>query len=160
MAVMLSIGGFFVLGPRVGASDRIITTGANQSITMRLPDGGKLSLGARSTVRMNKDQQRTARLVEGEAMFEVVPDSARPYTVETFLVDVTTAGARFRIKSDSSVEIEVYDGVVHVSERAKAGAPVIILRKGSPYRVPVGSGVAAAANLLNSRGCPGTFHPV
>jgi ferric-dicitrate binding protein FerR (iron transport regulator) len=72
-------------------------------------------------------------------MFEVPLDAPNPLVVVTFLATArAAAGAKFRVKIDSSVEFELYAGIVDVLPRGANAEPAkITLRKGIPYRVPV-----------------------
>jgi transmembrane sensor len=138
-----------VLASSGSKSDRVITTGANETTAAELPGGSTVALGARSTLNVGvTDQQWVAMLVEGEAIFEVPRDAPRPLVVETFLAKArAAAGAKFRVKIDSSVEFELFAGVVDVFPRGANGEPAkITLRKGVPYRVPVDMRGATAAN--------------
>lgn len=136
-------------GVNVDSAHRVIMTWANDQTTERLPDGTVLALDALSTVRVNiTAQQRGARLMEGEVIFNVPQDATKPFVVETVAATVTAAGGKFRIGIDSSVEIEVFEGLVQVTAPgARAGAPARILRKGDGvYRVPLDRPWAMAAN--------------
>jgi transmembrane sensor len=99
-----------------------------------------VSLDAGSTLRVGfTDARRDVHLLDGKAMFDVAMDPARPFVVNTFLVDVAAdKESKFAVRIDTSVEVSVYDGIVSVSGRgAKAGAPVISLKSGESYRVPM-----------------------
>ena len=90
--------------------------------------------------------------MEGEAIFEVPPDAPRPLIVETFLATArAAAGSKFRVKIDSSVEFELFAGIVHVYPRGANGKPAaIMLKKGVLYRVPVDMRGALVANRRGS----------
>jgi len=133
-------------------SDRIITTGANETTAANLPGAGTVALGARSTLKMGVTDQWVAMLLEGEAMFDVPLDTPNPLVVETFLATArAAAGAKFRVRIDSSVEFELFAGVVDVFPRGANGQPAkVTLRKGIPYRVPVDMRGAMAASHRGS----------
>lgn len=141
-----------------GASARVISTQANESITADLADGSICSLGGRSTVRVTvAAQQQVADLVEGEAMFEVRRSATKPLVVDTFLARATAPpGAKFRVATGSGVEFQVYEGLVQVHEkRAKAGTPALQLKKGDFYRVPVDGSRVIVADRRGSVGAGG-----
>lgn len=100
-------------------------TGVGETRTIALADGSHVTLNARSAIDV--DITRTARrirLLRGEVFFEVAPDRARPFTVETRNATVTALGTAFDI--DASIGS---DGVaVAVTEHAvliaSASAPV------------------------------------
>jgi hypothetical protein len=152
-AVLLSTTYWLMLVMNTSSPDRVITTGANETTTMQLPDGNVLSLGAHSTVKVEiTDQYWAARLIEGEGLFNVARNSRSQFVVETFLARAAgAAGAKFRVAVDSSVEVEVYEGVVRVFRRGtKAEAPVITLQKGTLYRVPIDGDVWSVAMAVAS----------
>jgi ferric-dicitrate binding protein FerR (iron transport regulator) len=135
--VMLSL---LMLASSSGKSNGLITTGANQTAAAKLPGGGTVALGARSALNVSlTDQHPVPLLLEGEAIFEVPRDAPRPLIVETFLATArAAAGSKFRVKIDTSVEFELFTGVVDVFPRGADGKPAAIaLKKRIPYRVPV-----------------------
>lgn len=59
--------------------------------------------------------QRIVALLEGEAMFEVTHDAARPFMVDAGIGTVTVTGTRFDVRRDESmVEVAVESGSVDV----------------------------------------------
>jgi transmembrane sensor len=111
-----------------------------------LEDGSLVSLGARSKLRTEfTEERRVVHLLEGEAMFHVEEDKERPFVVSTFLIDATAVSTKFSVAVNTTVEVEVHEGVVEISDRgAKPGSPVITLKSGQRYRVPVDSRVVVA----------------
>jgi hypothetical protein len=147
-AVVVSVCALLSLVPHT-TSGAVITTGANETTTEQLPDGSVLALGARSKVKVHVyDQQCVASFIAGEGRFSVARNLSKPLVVETFLAKATApAGASFRVTIDTSVEFEVYEGAVQVYSRAaKSADPVITVRKGSAYRVPVVRAASAYSN--------------
>lgn len=106
--------------------------------TEKLEDGTGLVLGARSEVRVDfTPERRVVHHLGGEVMFDVAEDTARPFVVSTFLVDVT-GGTKFGVVVDTTVTVTAQEGIVRVSVRgAKPGSSGIIVKGGHSYRVPV-----------------------
>ena len=107
--------------------ERIAThSGQRQSLT--LTDGSRADLNAqtRLTVAMERDR-RLIRLEQGEAMFRVTHDAARPFFVETAVGTVRVTGTVFnvRMRPAGVLEVTVLEGHVSVQPQAKEGsAPV------------------------------------
>lgn len=141
-AAVVVAGGYFVMFEiKLASTDTMIATSANESKTHKLADGSVVSLGARSKLRFDvRRNRRHVRLLDGEAMFDVAPNMTTPFVVSTFLVDASTSmGAKFSVIIDTSVSVQVHEGVVEVSNPgAEEGAMVITLKEGNSYRVPVG----------------------
>lgn len=130
---------FFLVRMTEETSDHAVTTAAHESKTRQLADGSKVSLESDSTLRIEfTDLRRDVHLSRGKAMFDVVMDMKRPFVVSTFLVDIAAVESKFSISIDTSVEVMVYEGMVAISRRGtKAGAPVVTVKKGERYRIPV-----------------------
>lgn len=122
--------------PSAGA----LAIAANESAVRRLEDGTIVSVDARTMLRVAfTDHRRDVHLLGGKALFDVAIDTNRPFIVNTFLVDVTAeVEAKFAVDIGSSVEVEVYKGAVDVSGRGtKTGSPVIRVKRGETFRIPV-----------------------
>jgi transmembrane sensor len=130
---------YFVDRMNEEAADRTVTTAVSESKTQKLEDGSQVSIKADSSVRVEfTDLRRDVFLSHGRAMFDVVMDMKRPFVVSTFLVDIATVESKFSVTIDTSVEVMVSEGMVAISGRGtKAGAPVVTVKKGETYRVPV-----------------------
>ena len=149
-ALLLSLAFLVPFGTRDRDQSYTISTSANQSKTETLIDGSVVTLGARSRVRVEYSKHRRGvHLLDGEALFAVEKDAARPFVVSTFLVDITAVGTKFGVMADTSVTVRVDEGVVEVSNpEAKPGSAVVTLKQGDDaYRVPVGGFPSLAANI-------------
>jgi transmembrane sensor len=114
-----------------------------------LPDGSELSLDSATQVRvaLYRDR-REVRLEEGQAMFRVAGDAARPFAVQAGSARVTVVGTRFSVRyltqgaSAGEVDVEVEAGhvqVVHAApETDAANAPVDLLAGQSIHLSPSG----------------------
>jgi transmembrane sensor len=102
---------------------RIVThPGQRQSVT--LADGSRTDVNAqtRLSVTMKRDR-RIVRLEQGEAVFTVTKDPARPFYVETAAGTVRVTGTVFDVRHSpaGALEVTVLEGAVAVQPRDAAG---------------------------------------
>jgi len=98
--------------------------------TIRVPRGGEynLTLADGTTIWMNSDSELkfpvrfTGKMrevfLEGEAFFEVAPDSSHPFVVKTNDIRVEVLGTSFNIKAyrnEAEVEATLFTGTVRVA---------------------------------------------
>ncbi len=104
-------------------------TAVGEQRAFKLADGSLLHLNTRSRAEVRfSSNAREIRLTEGEALFTVRPDAARPFRVLTGSAMVQAVGTAFNVyrRSDESTLISVVEGKVKVSapagndERARA----------------------------------------
>ncbi len=77
--------------------------------------------------------RRTAELVEGDALFEVARDAARPFVVRSGSATITVVGTRFEVsKASDRVRVSVIEGQVRVDV---AGRDVASLHPGDVLEV-------------------------
>ncbi|WP_246164908.1 FecR family protein [Pigmentiphaga aceris] len=96
-------------------------TQAGQRITTTLPDGSELVLDVktRAEVALYRDR-REVRLDEGQMMFTVSPNPAKPFRVLAGPASITVVGTRFSVRYDTTgskagtVEVAVEEGRVAV----------------------------------------------
>ncbi len=88
---------------------------------VRLPDGSRLTLGARSRVTLAfTAAERRVQLTSGEAFFDVRKDPARPFAVEVGQVQVRVLGTRFDVRRGAEqVSVGVLEGAVEVRQQAR-----------------------------------------
>jgi len=86
------------------------------------------------------DNVRLVHLFEGEAVFEVAKDSARPFVVRTHLVDATAVGTRYGVAINDGVTTTVTEGVVRVGRRGES-------EKGSSTKVRAGQELHFSSDL-------------
>ncbi len=93
--------------------------------TLNLADGSRVTLGARSHIKVEFEKAaRRVELTDGEAFFEVAHDPSRPFFVETGGAQVRVVGTKFDVRRGGDrVEVSVQQGVVEVRERGKLLAP-------------------------------------
>lgn len=107
------------------SSDRVKHTNTTgKLITVQLPDSSTAELKPNSEISYSKkwdDEKREVHLV-GEAFFEVVKDSSRPFYVYGGTVVTKVLGTSFSVKAaknSESVEVSVRTGKVSVYEEVQ-----------------------------------------
>ncbi len=83
-----------------------------------LEDGSTLLLNTASEVKvMFTQQERSIRLIRGEALFEVVRDRTRPFSVLANDTAVRAVGTAFAVRLDANqLAVTVTEGVVEVAD--------------------------------------------
>ena len=105
-------------------------TPRGQAKTITLPDGTALSLDAdtQAQVTLYRDR-REVRITQGQILFAVAPDSARPFHVLAGPARVTVGGTRFSVRyratgmEAGSVQVAVQEGHVRVAGAQGAATP-------------------------------------
>ncbi|SNS40265.1 MULTISPECIES: FecR domain-containing protein [unclassified Azospirillum] len=103
----------------------LFETGQGQRRTVTLADGSSIILnsGTRLSVALSADR-RAVVLEQGEALFDVAKDAARPFTVAAGERLVTVVGTAFNVRHlDRSVTVTVTRGLVDVGDQT-GGAKV------------------------------------
>ncbi len=138
--VALGVGYFFLLKPQ-----QIAVPSGEQRVVM-LADLTEVTLSSGSSMRVMPTMLRSQRkvLLEGEAYFDVHPDS-KPFVVETFNTIVTVLGTEFNVRAhpntiDQKTEVSVQEGRVAVAAIEQA-TQTVHLTAGQGTRV---RGIASA----------------
>lgn len=105
-------------------------TPRGQARTITLPDGTALSLDAdtQAQVTLYRDR-REVRITQGQILFAVAPDSARPFHVLAGPARVTVGGTRFSVRyratgmEAGSAQVAVQEGHVRVAGAQGAATP-------------------------------------
>ncbi len=102
-----------------------VATARGEQRTLMLEDGSTvyLNTATRLAVRMTKGR-RIVRLRQGEALFEVTHDPARPFLVESALGTVRVVGTRFDVALSlerRTMQVLVVEGKVAVTPARDAG---------------------------------------
>jgi transmembrane sensor len=108
-----------------------------------LEDGSVVTLNTASRVSVDySPERRSIQLIEGEALFDVAKDRARPFVVAAGDAEVRAVGTSFTVSRlpDTPVRVLVREGVVEVRRRNTAAAAAVIL----PANTRLGSGAAAS----------------
>ena len=101
-----------------------------QKSLIQLPDGSKVWLNSDSRISYQERFSDSLRsiMLEGEAYFEVVSDSLRPFVVDFEPLSVTVLGTAFNIsafEAEKDLRVTLVDGSVKVSN-AKLSADLIL----------------------------------
>lgn len=102
-----------------------LETARGERKRITLPDGSviEMNVNSRGDANYYKDR-RAVTLVNGEMLFAVRPDSARPFTIDAGSGKITVVGTRFNVRrDDDEVTVSVSQGIVEISGRGH-GAPV------------------------------------
>lgn len=127
------------------------STAARERTDVRLADGTRVRLAPGSTVRFiaDSDPPRRDVYLQGEAYFDVAPDSTRPFTVYAGNASARDIGTAFSVRSYS--EDRATRVVVREGEVALSGAGVLkagdVGRLGNTGKVSVSRGVNVAPFL-------------
>lgn len=111
-----------------------------------LADGSVMTLNTASRVVVEfSDTLRSIRLLEGEALFDVARDAARPFLVVAGEAQVRAIGTSFTVRrfGDGPVEVLVREGIVEVSRRAGGATP-------RPVRVAANTRAVASSSAITS----------
>ena len=105
---LVILSGWFLVKPQFEPVEHIVdpvyntkSTAYGEKLTIRLPDGSTAKLNAGSSITYQEGFSKNVREVqlEGEAIFEVVKDKSRPFTVHTTKMSVTALGTSFNVNS-------------------------------------------------------------
>ena len=121
LAAALVLGaGLWLYSPRVEKAAAPPNLVKSAEVIRRLPDGSivELNVGARIAVKF-EPARRLVELVQGEALFRVEKDTARPIVVRAAGVEVRAVGTAFNVKlTGAVVEVLVTEGRVGVNDLA------------------------------------------
>lgn len=93
-----------------------------------LPDGSKIWLNANTKIAYNMAYNTTDRVVEldGEAYFNVVTNSEKPFIVKAKGIEVVATGTSFNVRSyaeDPDVTTTLIEGILHIGGVDKNNQP-------------------------------------
>src|SRR6266853_1000187 len=96
--------------------DTTYTTQIGERRSITLSDGSTIDLNARSAVRIHYSRvERDVELIDGQALFEVAKDAARPFVVRSGATRVRAVGTQFDVyKRSGSTVVTVVEGQVAV----------------------------------------------
>jgi transmembrane sensor len=95
----------------------VIATTLGEQRSVLLDDGSVVQLNTDSRIRVKIDSTvRYVELLQGEAIFQVAKDKARPFQVDSGTVIVEAIGTRFNVyRQEEQVVVTVVEGIVAVS---------------------------------------------
>lgn len=119
-------------------------TRVGEQTSIPLPDGSIVTLNTQSTVRVDYSEAfRVIHLTEGEALFEVSKDPARPFRVIAGSAVIQAVGTQFNVRSfDEDVTVTVVEGIVDVSAKPSKGP------SGQVARLPDAGETTSAAVVI------------
>lgn len=123
-STVLAIGALFAWPHLRADGPTPFATAIAEQRSMRLPDGSRVILGAKSRIRplFSSDARRVV-LEYGEAFFDVAQDPLRPFTVLARGNEIRAIGTAFNVRATSdAVLVSVTEGRIAVVPRAEAAA--------------------------------------
>lgn len=111
------------------------TTSIGARAPVDLADGSRITLNTDTAIAVDMtDDRRHVRLLRGEAWFDVAPDTARPFTVDTPMGTVRVTGTRFNLRiADGKTDVSLAEGRVSLTGRGLGDA--LILAPGQSARL-------------------------
>ncbi|UCH14669.1 MAG: FecR domain-containing protein [Bacteroidales bacterium] len=111
--------------------DTTVKSGMSNTSVVLLPDGSKVYLNSRTTVKYDGQYGTDSRNIylKGEAYFEVVKDQNKPFIVNTNNAKVKVLGTSFNINTEISkneVEVFVEYGNVQLSQKSDSENNILI----------------------------------
>lgn len=109
------VGGGLLVGYTL-TRDRLYTTEIGERRSITLTDGSTIDLNARSRIRVHFSKaERDVELLDGQALFEVAKDAARPFVVKSDGTWVRAVGTQFQVdRKSSGITVTVVEGRVMV----------------------------------------------
>lgn len=147
--LVVGLGSWLALGkrnePATVATSRMVATGVGVRDSLTLSDGTRVVLGPLSSVRVYAAYASASREVEvkGDAYFEVVHDSSKPFTVYAGNATIRDVGTKFAVSNDSGdIGVSVREGAVSLAQ-AKSQEPATVLKAGDQGTLDRGGKVVA-----------------
>lgn len=130
-----------------------VATMVGERREVTLADGSALSLNTDTEIEVSLGRdRRTARLEKGEALFRIVRDAARPFTVAVGDRTISVTGTAFNVlRHDGTVTVTVESGAVAVATgtrgavRLDAGDQYLAREGADSYRIAETDPAAALA---------------
>ena len=113
-----------------------------------LADGSSVTLNTLSRISVSFDAaRRVVHLLEGEALFNVVFDAARPFVIDAGDAVITALGSQFLVSRllAQPVKILVRDGEVSIRHKSRGGS---VLRLEANSRTDVTGGAALQPRVV------------
>lgn len=135
--LVLAVAGWLTV--HMGTSTTVMQTAVGENRRLRLPDGSEVTLGGDTTLELSFDERaRDIEISQGEALFSVVKDAARPFRVHVGDTTVTALGTQFNVRRGAEqTVVAVLEGRVavepsgHEPIRLAAGEQTILKKKGT-----------------------------
>ncbi len=114
------------------------STAVGEQRDVSLSDGSVVQLNVRSRLRVRfSETSRELQLMEGEALFKVAPDRARPFEVQAGETIIRAVGTAFNVhRTEAQMTVAVLEGKVQIeSVTPEPAAPANYLASGETARV-------------------------
>lgn len=117
--------------------DFTYTTNIGEVRAIALSDGSIVKLNSRTRVRIRlSDEERRVELLEGQALFEVAKEPARPFVVRTGSAQVRAVGTQFDVyQHNHGTTVTVVEGTVAVRSGVEGGGLSSLFESGTRDRV-------------------------
>lgn len=133
------------------------TTGVGEQRTVKLDDGSTVVLNTQTALRVNfTAARREVQLLEGEALFNVAKDAARPFRVLSDRAIAQAVGTSFIVRlKEHQTEVTVIEGQVAVARAAheddfgSTQAPQQSVRLSAGGRADVADRAISTATVVN-----------
>lgn len=118
-------------------------TAIGEQRSERLADGSVLTLNTDTVLQVRYGAAyREIVLAHGEAMFDVIPDAQRPFTVRASDGAVTALGTRFQVRADAgAVTVALLEGSVEVVRETRQERQRLSPGELAEYRADAGIAV-------------------
>lgn len=113
-----------------------IMTKSGESRVIALTDGSSIALNGSTSLVIDGNAERFARLVAGEAVFNIRHDADRPFIVEAGGATLRDIGTIFNVRQDvDGLDVSVSEGAVEY-----AGRTAVTVSAGNQLRIAAGGG--------------------
>ena len=124
-----------------------VQTAQAEQRDITLPDGSVVSLNQNSTLDVQyTPQERTLKLLQGEAFFKVAPQGNHRFVVKSANTQVRVIGTAFNVRlAPSWVYVSVREGVVNVNSTGDRENYSTTLSAGDALRINLDTGLQKAS---------------
>lgn len=110
-ASLVAVGSYSYLATRPEPYDVVTATG--QTRLLVLADGTRVDMNGATRLRLDRNDDRSIELVDGEAVFTVVHDEARPFEMRVGAATLLDVGTVFNVKRHKgATDVAVAEGEV------------------------------------------------
>ena len=142
LAASLAVGVFTLANLPVAAQTYVTAPGQTRKVI--LADGSKVWINAASRLEVRLGRgARQVQMAEGEAVFDVSHDAARPFLIDTGLREVRVVGTRFDLRQrGAAFALTVSRGLVEVRPSGASAAQPTRVAAGQRLSHPGGAAVS------------------
>lgn len=123
LAAIMAVGGIgWLAADKETVSTQSYVTRLGERTDLQLADGSIVRLNARSSVQVTyTPTERSLKLVQGQALFKVAKDAARPFVVEVGGEKITALGTEFdvRVEKRGGLRVALLEGRLAVLDKAR-----------------------------------------